>query len=59
MCASLEKIARFVSGGEAEALTLVWRALRYQHTTLIRSTLAKVYKPATDSATSSKAVQES
>ena len=47
MRASLENIARFVSGGEAEALTLAWHGLRYQHTTLIRSTLAKAYKPAT------------
>jgi len=47
MRASLENMARFVSGGEADALTLAWHGLRYQHTTFIRSTLAEAYKPAT------------
>jgi site-specific recombinase XerD len=47
MRASLENIARFISGGEADALTLAWHELRYQHTTFIRSTLAQAYKPAT------------
>jgi site-specific recombinase XerD len=47
MRASLENIAQFISGGEADALTLAWHELRYQHTTFIRSTLAQAYKPAT------------
>jgi site-specific recombinase XerD len=47
MRASLENIAQFISGGEADALTLAWHELRYQHTTFIRSTLASAYKPAT------------
>jgi site-specific recombinase XerD len=47
MRASLENIAQFISGGEADALTLAWHKLRYQHTTFIRSTLAQAYKPAT------------
>jgi hypothetical protein len=47
MRASLENMARFISGGEADALTLAWHELRYQHTTFIRSTLAQAYKPAT------------
>ncbi len=47
MRASLENIARFISSGQADALTLAWYELRYQHTTFIRSTLAQAYKPAT------------
>src|SRR5215207_745310 len=47
MRASLENIAQFISGREADALTLAWHKLRYQHTTFIRSTLAQAYKPAT------------
>lgn len=47
MRASLENMAGFISGGEADALTLAWHELRYQHTTFIRSTLAEAYKPAT------------
>jgi site-specific recombinase XerD len=47
MRASLENIAQFISGGEADALTLAWHELRYQHTAFIRSTLAQAYKPAT------------
>jgi len=47
MRAALENIARFISGGEADAMTLAWRALCYQHTAFIRSTLAEAYKPAT------------
>lgn len=46
MHASLENIARFISAGEADALCLAWHELRYQHTTLIRSTVADTYKPA-------------
>lgn len=47
MRASLESIAGFISNGQARALTLAWHELRYQHTALIRSTLAGAYKPAT------------
>jgi len=47
MRASLENVAQFISSGEADALTLAWHELRYQHTTFIRSTLAQAYKPAT------------
>ncbi len=45
--ASLENIAQFISGGEADALTLAWHKLRYQHTAFIRATLAQAYKPTT------------
>lgn len=47
MRTSLETVARFVSGGRAAAMELAWWRLRYQHTTLIRSTLAERYAPAT------------
>jgi integrase len=47
MRASLENIARFISGGEADALRLAWHELRYPHTAFIRATLAQTYKPAT------------
>lgn len=44
---SLEKIASFVSDGRADALTLAWHELRYQHTAAVRSALAQAYAPAT------------
>lgn len=47
MRTSLENIAHFVSGGRAAAMELAWWNLRFQHTTLIRSTLAETYAPAT------------
>ena len=47
MRGSLENIASFVSGGRATATTLAWHGLRYQHTALIRATLAETYAPAT------------
>ena len=47
MRASLETIAAFVSGGEADALSLAWDKLRYQHTALIRTTITETYSPAT------------
>ena len=47
MRAALEKIAGMVSGGEADALTLPWHELRYQHTAAIRAALAEGYAPAT------------
>jgi site-specific recombinase XerD len=47
MRASLEAIAGFVSDGEADALSLAWHKLRYQHTALIRTTIVETYSPAT------------
>lgn len=47
MRTSLENIAHFVSGGRASATELAWWNLRFQHTTLIRSTLAETYAPST------------
>lgn len=47
MRASLDIIAGFISSGEANAQTLPWHELRYQHTAAIRSALAEKYKPAT------------
>lgn len=47
MRAALENVAGLVSGGRADALTLPWHELRYQHTTAIRSALAEKYAPAT------------
>jgi integrase len=47
MRGSLENIAEFLSQGEADALTLAWHGLRYQHTALVRAQLAGAYKPAT------------
>ena len=47
MRTNLETIAHFVSGGRAKAMELAWWRLRYQHTSLVRSTLAETYAPAT------------
>lgn len=47
MRANLETIARLVSGGRVPAMELAWWNLRYEHTSLIRSTLAEMYAPAT------------
>jgi integrase len=47
MRASLEIIAGFISSGRADARTLPWHELRYQHTATIRSALAEKYRPAT------------
>ena len=47
MRTNLETIAHFVSGGRAKAMELAWWKLRYQHTSLVRSTLAETYAPAT------------
>lgn len=47
MRTNLENIAHFVSGGRASAMELAWWNLRFQHTNLIRSTLAETYAPAT------------
>jgi len=45
MRGALEKIADLVSGGEANALTLEWGRLRFQHTAAIRAHLAEEYSP--------------
>src|SRR6266545_7664733 len=48
MRAALNTIARIVTKDEdANALTIPWQALRYQHTALIRRELAGQYAPAT------------
>jgi integrase len=44
---ALGVIAKLVSGGRADARTLKWEALRYQHTTAVRAALAQKYAPAT------------
>ncbi len=46
MRAALETIAWFVSGGRADAASLAWHELRYQHTALIRTYLAEAFAPA-------------
>lgn len=47
MRTNLENIAHFVSGGRASAMDLAWWNLRFQHTSLIRSTIAETYAPST------------
>lgn len=47
MLGALNTIADLVSSGQADAHSLDWSALRFQHTTAIRSALAERYKPAT------------
>ncbi len=47
MRTNLETIARLVSGGRVSAMDLAWWDLRYEHTSLVRSTLAASYAPAT------------
>lgn len=47
MRAALENIAGLVSSGRADAITLPWHELRYQHTAAIRAALAGKYAPAT------------
>jgi len=44
---ALNVIARLLSGGECDALTIDWALLRYQHTAAIRSVLMERYAPAT------------
>lgn len=44
---ALNAIARLLSSGECDALTLDWAAIRYQHTAAIRSVLMERYAPAT------------
>ncbi len=47
MRGALETISQLVSNGRADALTLPWHELRYQHTSAIRSDLSRRYSPAT------------
>ncbi|MBD2778636.1 tyrosine-type recombinase/integrase [Iningainema tapete] len=44
---SLNLIAKLLTDGKADYLTLNWAALRYKHTAAIRSALVKNYEPAT------------
>ena len=47
MRAALERISGLVSAGRADAYTLPWHELRYQHTAAIRAALAEEFAPAT------------
>ena len=44
---ALDTVARIISRGSDDAATLSWAALRYQHTTAIRTALLERYAPAT------------
>src|SRR5436309_1914486 len=44
---ALDVIAGLLTGGRADAETLDWSALRYQHTQAVRASLAERYRPAT------------
>lgn len=44
---ALDVIARLLTSGTADAETLPWHRLRYQHTTAVRAALASRYAPAT------------
>jgi len=44
---ALSIMAGMLTGGEADALTCEWAALRFQHTAALRSRLAERYAPAT------------
>jgi len=44
---ALNAIARLLTNGTSDALTLDWSALRYQHTAAVRSVLMEKYSPAT------------
>ena len=44
---ALDTIASILSDGRSDALGLDWSALRYQHTTAVRTALAERYAPAT------------
>jgi integrase len=47
MRAALEVVAGMLTSGAADAQTLDWSAVRYQHAQAVRSLLAERYKPAT------------
>jgi len=44
---ALDLVAEVASGGRADAETLSWHGLRYQHTAAIRAALADRFAPAT------------
>jgi len=44
---ALNVMAGLLTGGKAEALVCPWPALRFQHTSAVRATLADTYSPAT------------
>jgi len=43
---ALDVIAGLLTDGQADALTMPWTAIRFQHMALVRSRLAEHYKPA-------------
>ena len=44
---ALDALARLLSDGRADSLTLDWAALRYKHTSAVRAALMEKYAPAT------------
>jgi len=44
---ALDTVAALLTGGRADAETLDWSALRYQHTAAVRAVIAERYAPAT------------
>src|ERR671933_1131897 len=44
---ALDTIAAILTGDQADAFTLTWGALRYQHTAAVRAVLQERYAPAT------------
>lgn len=44
---ALDVLARLASGGQADAESLPWHSLRYQHTAALRAALSERYAPAT------------
>ncbi|MFQ5856021.1 MAG: tyrosine-type recombinase/integrase [Anaerolineae bacterium] len=47
MAHALDMIAKLIAGDQADAWTINWPALRFQHTAAIRAALAERYAPAT------------
>jgi integrase/recombinase XerD len=47
MRTALDRIAALLTRGRCDAVSLDWPALRYQHTTAVRSRLSDEYEPAT------------
>lgn len=47
MADALDTVAGILSSGRADALSMPWPALRYQHTAAVRAELAERYAPAT------------
>lgn len=47
MESALNAIARLLTNGECDAMTLDWAALRYQHTAAVRAALMKKHAPST------------